>query len=136
MLVRLNDAALGSNIGAHRQLHGVQVRALRRRDLYALYAGDWSAFSAAATRSTRSTRSTRYGDLNEIARQTKRIALTIRQRRQVRQQALGRVRKRPVFVERLRERHRPGTRRRVDRQRQLKRLAWIQLIRYATVLIF
>ena len=123
MLVRLNDAALGSNLGAHRQLHGVQVRALRRRDLYALYAGDWSAFSADATRSTR------YGDLNEIARQTKRIALTIRQRRQVLNQALGRVLKRLVFVSRLRERHRLGTRRRVDRQRQLKRLAWIQLIR-------
>ena len=41
----------------------------------------------------------------EIARQTKRIALTIRQRREVRHQALGRVLKRLVFVERLRERH-------------------------------
>ena len=121
MLVRLNDAALGSNLGAHRQLHGVQVRALRRRDLYALYAGDWSAFSAFSA--------TRYGDLNELARQTKRIALTIRQRRQVLNQALGRVLKRLVSGERLRERHRLGTRRRVDRQRQLKRLAWIQLIR-------
>ena len=60
---------------------------------------------------------------NELARQTKRIALTIRQRRQVLNQALGRVLKRLVSGERLRERHRLGTRRRVDRQRQLKRLA-------------
>ena len=48
--------------------------------------------------------------------------MTIRQLRQVLKQALGRVLKRLVSGERLRERHCLGTRRRVDRQRQLKRI--------------
>ena len=110
MLGRLDNALLHLYLGANRQLHLVQVRALLRRDLYA---GDWRATRAGGAA----------GDRHELARQTKQIALTIRLRLKVRQQALCRVLKRLVCVERLLERHRLGTRRRVDRQRQLKRLA-------------
>ena len=83
MLGRLNNAVLDINLGANRQLHLVQVRALLRRDLYA---GDWSAASAWGAA----------GDRHELARQTKRIALIILERRKVRHQALCRVLKRLV----------------------------------------